>query len=117
MLLIIIILLGIIAICGFALLLYLYNLYYKNPHRNIIIMIGITIILNIMIFTFCIISYSNVKVIAGPIGPQGNRGYRGDDGDDGGFKICGDLSVSASEKKFKIKNQELRSPHKPQIIE
>ena len=112
-----ILLLGTIALGGLATLLYLYNWLYKNPHRNIIILVGIAIILNLMIFTFCVISYSHVKVAVGPQGPRGNRGPKGYEGDPGSLAVCGDLTVSASEKKSKMKNQELRAPHKPQIID
>jgi hypothetical protein len=111
-----ILLLGSIGLGGLSLLLYLYNWLHNNPHRNIIIIVGIAIILNMMIFTFCVVSYSHVKIAVGPQGPQGNRGPKGYDGDSGRLAVCGDLTVSASEKKFQIKNQELRSPHKPQII-
>ena len=117
MLLATVLLLGIIALGGLAVLLYLYNWLHNNPHRNMIIMVGVAIILNLMIFTFCVISYSHIKIAVGPQGPQGNRGPRGYEGDPGSLAVCGDLTVSASEKKFKIKNQELRAPHKPQILE
>ena len=116
MLLATILLLGIIGIGGLSVLLYLYNWFYNNPHRNMIIMVGVAIILNLMIFTFCVISYSHIKIAVGPQGPQGNRGPRGYDGTPGSLAVCGDLTVSASEKKFKIKNQELRLPHKPKIL-
>ena len=117
MLITIVLLLGTIALGGLAVLLYLYNWLYTSPHRNIIIIVGIAIILNLMIFTFCVISYSHIKIAVGPQGPQGNRGPRGYEGDAGRLAVCGDLTVSASEKKFQIKNQELRAPHKPQILE
>ena len=112
-----VLLLGLIAISGLAILMYLYNYLRTNPHRNIIILVGLTIILNIMIFTFCVISYSHVKIAVGPQGPQGNRGLRGFEGTPGSLAVCGDLIVSAEEKKFQIKNQELRAPHKPQILD
>ena len=117
MLLTIVLLLGFIGIAGFSVLLYLYNWLYDNPHRNIIILVGITIILNLMIFVFCVVSYSNIKIAVGPQGPPGNRGPRGYEGTAGSLAVCGNLMVSSSENKFKIKNQELRSPRKPQIIE
>jgi hypothetical protein len=117
MLISVILLLGFISIAGLSILLYLYNWLYDNPHKNIIILVGITIILNLMIFVFCVISYSHIKISVGPQGPPGNRGPRGYDGEPGRLAVCGDLNVSSSENKFKIKNQQLRTPRKPQIIE
>ena len=78
-----VLLLGIIGIGGLSVLLYLYNWLYNNPHRNMIIMVGVAIILNLMIFTFCVISYSHIKIAVGPQGPQGPSGANGYIGMDG----------------------------------
>ena len=49
------VLLFLVGICGFGVLLYMNNYYLAgNMHKNIIMMIGIAIVLNIMIYIFFI---------------------------------------------------------------
>ena len=110
--------LGFIFICGLVILIFVdKNYLYKNENRSIILMVGISIVLNIMILVFCIISYSKMKVKSGDKGMSGIRGQKGNQGDNVGIPICGDMIVKASEKKFNIKNQQLQYPKKPYIIE
>jgi hypothetical protein len=71
--------------------------------------------LNAMIFVVCAISYPKIKGQRGLRGPQGDRGNKGASGTPGKLAVCGDLTISAAEKKHKIKQQKLRLPPKPYI--
>lgn len=110
--------LGIISIIGLSILLYLDKFLITNPNKNMIMITIITIILNIMILTFCIISFSKVKFESGSIGPVGIRGPRGLSGQDAGLKVCGNAYINAGERKMQIKQKLSEDrPRKPLIIE
>lgn len=75
------------------------RLFLGSPNLNAIRLFGITIILNIIIFVFIIMSFSKVKFAVGSQGPQGNKGSHGGYGIDGGLNICKPKYQTAQDKK------------------
>lgn len=75
------------------------RLFLGSPNLNAIRLFGITIILNIIIFVFIIMSFSKVKLAVGKQGPQGNKGAQGLYGVDGGINICKPNYQTAQDKK------------------
>ena len=75
------------------------KLFLGSPNLNAIRLFGITIILNIIIFVFIIMSFSKVKLAVGKQGPQGNKGAQGLYGVDGGINICKPNYQTAQDKK------------------
>jgi len=75
------------------------RLFLGSPNLNAIRLFGITIILNIIIFVFIIMSFSKVKFAVGSQGPQGNKGSQGGYGIDGGLNICKPKYQTAQDKK------------------
>ena len=110
--------LGAIAAIGLSILMYLDKFLSTSPNKNMIMITGIAVILNIMIFTFCVISFSQVKFQSGPIGPPGTRGPRGKTGKEAGLKTCGNAYLNTGENKMIImKKMAETRPRKPYIIE
>ena len=66
-------------------------------------MFGITIIINIIILVFLIMSFSKVTLQVGSQGPTGNKGIKGLDGENGGLAVCNKKYESADEHKSYIK--------------
>ena len=62
-------------------------------------MFGLTVIINIIILVFLIMSFSKVKFAQGNMGPTGNKGERGSEGAAGGLQICGKKYQTVEEKK------------------
>ena len=62
-------------------------------------MFGITILVNIIILVFLIMSFSKVKFTEGSMGPTGNQGEKGLEGDVGGLSVCGKKYQTIEEKK------------------
>ena len=75
------------------------KLFIGSLNLNAIRLFGITIILNIIIFVFIIMSFSKVKLAVGKQGPQGNKGTQGLYGVDGGINICKPNYQTAQDKK------------------
>jgi hypothetical protein len=110
--------LGAIALIGMVILMYLDKFIGNSPNKNMIMITGVAVILNIMIFTFCVISFSKVKFQLGPQGPPGTRGLRGNPGKEAGLKVCGNAYLNAGENKMSILKKEAETrPRKPYIIE
>ena len=78
--------------------------FYGSKNLNAIRIFALTIILNIIILVFIIMSFSKVKFTPGLQGPQGNKGERGLEGSAGGINLCKVKSVIAQEKKALIKS-------------
>ena len=92
------------------------KLFHNSPNLNAIRLFGITIIINIIILVFILMSFSKVKFSAGARGPKGNKGARGYSGPDGGINLCNPRYQSAQEKKaFELSNNYLDL--KPPLIE
>lgn len=75
------------------------RLFAGSKNLNAIRMFAFTIIINIIILLFLIMSFSKIKFAPGAVGPQGNKGYRGLSGRDGGLKMCGMRYQTVEEKK------------------
>ena len=75
------------------------RLFAGSKNLNAIRMFGFTILINIIILLFLIMSFSKVKFTQGPIGPQGNKGSRGGSGNNGGLNLCNSKYQTAEEKK------------------
>ena len=88
-----------IFIVGIICLQLLDKFFYGSPNLTAIRLFGITIIINIIILVFIIMSFSKVKFTVGKAGPQGNKGSRGYIGDDGGINLCNPRYQTAQEKK------------------
>ena len=102
-----------IAIAGLVCLQLLDKLFAGSNNLNAIRMFGITIIINIIILIFLIMSFSKVKFKEGPSGPQGNKGSRGLGGTPGGLNICSTKYQNVQEKRTyerSIKQLDMKNP-------
>ena len=75
------------------------RLFAGSKNLNAIRMFGFTILINIIILLFLIMSFSKVKFQQGSQGPQGNKGERGYQGNNGGLQVCGKKYQTVEEKK------------------
>jgi hypothetical protein len=75
------------------------RLFAGSKNLNVIRMFGFSILLNIVILLFLIMSFSKVKLQQGYQGPQGNKGYQGYQGTNGGLQVCGKKYQTVEEKK------------------
>ena len=89
-----------ILIGGLVGLQFLDRLFAGSKNLNAIRMFGITVIINIIILIFLIMSFSKVNFAQGSIGPTGNKGDRGREGTPGGLEICGKKYQTVEEKKM-----------------
>ena len=90
----------VIFIVGLVGLQILDRLFAGSKNLNAIRMFGITVIINIIILVFLIMSFSKVKFSQGSTGPQGNKGERGRIGIPGGINLCGKKYQNVEEKKM-----------------
>lgn len=89
----------VILIVGLIGLQLLDRLFAGSKNLNSIRMFGITILINIIILIFLIMSFSKIKFTQGTAGPQGNKGDKGDTGIPGGLAVCGKKYQTVEEKK------------------
>lgn len=89
----------IIFIGGIVGMQFLDKLFAGSKNLQAIRIFAISIILNIIILIFILMSFSKIKFIVGPNGPQGNKGDRGMEGTPGGLIICKSNSRTAQEQK------------------
>jgi hypothetical protein len=80
------------------------RIFYGSKNINSIRMFALSLIVNIIILLFLIMSFSKVKFAVGGIGPQGNKGDRGMEGSPGGLTLCKVKPQTAQEKKANIKS-------------
>lgn len=92
-----------IFIGGIVLLQVISKLFIGSKNLISIQMFGITIIINIIILVFLIMSFSKVTLQVGSQGPTGNKGIKGLDGENGGLAVCNKKYESADEHKSYIK--------------
>lgn len=88
-----------IFIIGIVGIQFLDKLFAGSQNLNAIRLFGITILINIIILVFIVMSFSKVKFSIGNSGPQGNKGARGYSGIDGGVNLCNPQYQTAHEKK------------------
>lgn len=94
-----------IFIVGIILLQVISKLFIGSKHLISIQMFGITIIINIIILVFLIMSFSKVTFQVGSQGPTGNKGIKGLDGNNGGLQVCNKKYKTADEHKAYVKLQ------------
>jgi len=75
------------------------RLFAGSKNLNAIRMFSLSILINIIILLFLIMSFSKVKFNQGDKGPQGNKGESGRKGPDGGFQLCKPKVQTVEEKK------------------
>jgi hypothetical protein len=90
----------VILIGGLVFMQILDRLFAGSQNLNAIRMFCITVIINIIILVFLIMSFSKIKFTEGPSGPQGNKGERGSEGNPGGLEVCGKKFQNVAEKKM-----------------
>ena len=93
----------IIFIIGIVFLQVLDSIFAGSQNLSIIRLFCISIIININILIFLIMSFSKIKLQVGPQGPTGNKGSKGYQGKPGGLSVCGVNYVTVEEKKKEVK--------------
>jgi hypothetical protein len=93
----------IIFIFGIVFLQVLDSIFAGSQNLSIIRLFCISIMININILIFLIMSFSKIKLHVGPQGPTGNKGDKGYEGSPGGLTVCGVNYLSVEEKKKEIK--------------
>jgi hypothetical protein len=94
----------IIFIFGIVFLQVLDSIFAGSQNLSIIRLFCISIIININILIFLIMSFSKIKLHVGPQGPTGNKGTKGFEGSPGGLSVCGVNYLTIEEKKKEIKS-------------
>jgi hypothetical protein len=90
----------IVFICGIVLLQFVSKLFIGSKNINAIYMFGITILINIIILIFLVMSFSKVNLTQGPQGPMGNKGDKGLGGNNGTLAVCRSEYQNAENKKY-----------------
>jgi hypothetical protein len=75
------------------------RLFIGSKNLTAIRLFGISIMINIVILIFIIMSFSKIKFQRGPQGPMGNKGNKGYTGEAGGLQLCGKVYETVQEKK------------------
>ena len=104
-----------ILIGGIVLLQVISKLFIGSTNLIAIQMFGITILINIIILIFLIMSFSKINFQIGSIGPTGNKGDKGRNGNHGGLQACNVRYETADEHKAYIKLNESYDMHLPLI--
>lgn len=89
------------------------RLFHGSKNLPMIRIFCISMILNILIIVFLIMSFSRVKLQTGPQGPTGNKGQQGYEGKPGGLQVCTKKFQTIEQKKTLIKSEnylDLRPP-------
>ena len=98
---------------GIVILQVLDRLFHGSKNLPMIRIFCISMILNILIIVFLIMSFSRVKLQTGPQGPTGNKGQQGYEGKPGGLQVCTKKFQTIEQKKTLIKSEnylDLRPP-------
>lgn len=94
-----------IFIGGIVVLQVLDRLFQGSKNLLMIRVFCISVILNIIILVFLLMSFARVKLQTGPQGPTGNKGEQGTEGKTGVLQICSKKNQTIEEKKTFIKNK------------
>jgi hypothetical protein len=94
-----------IFIAGIVGLQVLDRLFEGSKNLSMIRLFCISIIINIIILIFLIMSFNKVTFQIGPQGPSGNKGVKGNMGAPGGLQVCGNKYQTVQEKKTFEKSQ------------
>jgi hypothetical protein len=95
------------------------SIYYGTQYSDIVRMFGITILLNVMILVFLVISFKRIHFSRGPIGPKGNRGLKGYKGVESTLNSCNKNTsiLKSGQKKYNIRKKEVSFARYPAIID
>jgi hypothetical protein len=102
-----------IFIFGIVFLQVLDSIFAGSQNLSIIRLFCISLIININILIFLIMSFSKIKLNIGPKGPAGNKGIKGAEGKPGGIEICGINYLTVEKKKKEIKSANYLDLRKP----
>ena len=94
-----------IFIGGIVVLQVLDRLFQGSKNLLMIRVFCISVILNIIILVFLLMSFAIVKLQTGPQGPTGNKGEQGAEGKTGVLQVCTKKNQTIEEKKTFIKNK------------
>jgi len=95
---------------------FLDKLFHGYQNLNAIRMFGFTIIINLIILVFLIMSFSKINFAKGSDGPMGNRGNRGYIGKPGGMAICNKRYQTVEEKKNILKSESYLDLKPPKLM-
>jgi hypothetical protein len=90
----------IVFICGLILLQFVSKIFYDSNNLNGVQMFGITLLINIIILIFLVMSFTKVNLTEGPQGPMGNKGDKGISGDNGTLAVCNSRYQDSQNKKY-----------------
>ena len=88
-----------VLIAGIVGIQFLEKLFHGSNNLLSVKIFAISVLINIVIFIFLLMSFRRVKFTHGKAGPTGNRGDRGSDGRDGGLSVCGVQYQKVQDKK------------------
>jgi hypothetical protein len=88
-----------VLISGIVGIQFLEKIFHGSNNLLSIKIFAISILVNIIIFIFIIMSFRRIKFTPGKAGPTGNRGERGYDGRDGGLSVCSVQYQKVQDKK------------------
>ena len=104
-----------ILIAGTVGIRFLDTLFAGSKNLNSIRMFAITLLINVIILLFLIMSFNRVVFNEGPQGPIGNRGERGYKGSNGGINICKNKPLTVEEEKYNSKSKTYLNMQPPLI--
>jgi hypothetical protein len=90
---------------GIVVLQVLDRLFHGSKNLPMIRIFCISLILNVIIIVFLIMSFNRVKIEPGPQGPTGNKGQQGYEGKSGGLLTCTQKYQTIEEKKTIIRDK------------
>jgi len=93
----------VVLICGLVLFQFVCKMFIGSKNLSAIKMFGITILINIIILIFLIMSFSKINLTQGPVGPAGNKGSKGVNGQNGALALCGTQTQTSEDKKYNLK--------------
>lgn len=91
-------------------------LFIATPYLMPIRMFGITIIINVVILVFIIMSFARIKFEKGPRGPRGNKGGKGYTGEDGKLITCEPEYQTIQDKKAQIMEMQYFDDRQPYLV-
>ena len=92
------------------------GIFIGTPFLTAIRMFGITIILNVIILVFIIMSFARIKFERGPRGPKGNKGSRGYTGSEGKLQSCHSVYDTVQDKKAREMEMKYFDDRNPYIV-
>ena len=106
----------VILIGGLFLLRIIESLFIATPYLMALRMFGITIIINIIILVFIVMSFARIKFEKGPRGPRGNKGSKGYMGEDGKLVTCEPEYQTVQDKKAQIMDMNYFDNRSPYLV-